>query len=131
MKGGAGWPIVALASAGAGVNVNVGTGTTNFVVTFSGPDVGADGSLPDGVYDLTIVADKVHDSAVPSMTLAANVTSTFHRLLADANGDATIGRFLAAQGRSGVPLYLFYAPDKPVEVLPQVLTASRLTALAG
>jgi thiol:disulfide interchange protein len=47
------------------------------------------------------------------------------------NGDATIGRFLAAQGRSGVPLYLFYAPDKPVEVLPQVLTASRLTALAG
>lgn len=47
-------------------------------------------------------------------------------------GDAAIGRFLAAHGRSGVPLYLFYPADggEPKE-LPQVLTPSMLMALAG
>ena len=45
-------------------------------------------------------------------------------------GDATIGRFLEAQGRSGVPLYLYYAPGQPQpQVLPQILTAGQLTAL--
>jgi len=45
-------------------------------------------------------------------------------------GDAAIGRFLEAQGRSGVPLYLFYAPGQPQpQVLPQLLTAGQLTAL--
>ncbi|SNS45594.1 Thiol:disulfide interchange protein [Sphingomonas laterariae] len=47
------------------------------------------------------------------------------------NGDATIGRFLSAQGRSGVPLYLFYRPGQPTQVLPQVLTPGILTALAA
>jgi thiol:disulfide interchange protein len=46
-------------------------------------------------------------------------------------GDAAIGRFLEAQGRSGVPLYLYYAPGKPPETLPQILTASRLVELVG
>jgi thiol:disulfide interchange protein len=46
-------------------------------------------------------------------------------------GDAAIGRFLEKQGRSGVPLYLYYAPGRPPETLPQILTASRLTALGG
>jgi thiol:disulfide interchange protein len=46
-------------------------------------------------------------------------------------GDPAIGRFLAEHGRSGVPLYLFYAPGRPPETLPQILTAGRLTALAG
>jgi DsbC/DsbD-like thiol-disulfide interchange protein/cytochrome c biogenesis protein CcdA len=45
-------------------------------------------------------------------------------------GDAAIGRFLEKQGRSGVPLYLFYAPGKEVDVLPQILTAGRVIALA-
>jgi thiol:disulfide interchange protein len=44
-------------------------------------------------------------------------------------GDAAIGRFLEKQGRSGVPLYLWYAPGKPPEVLPQILTVGRLAAL--
>ena len=45
-------------------------------------------------------------------------------------GDADIGRFLEAQGRSGVPLYLYYAPGQPQpQVLPQILTAGQLTAL--
>jgi thiol:disulfide interchange protein len=46
-------------------------------------------------------------------------------------GDAAIGRFLEKHGRTGVPLYLYYAPGKPVEVLPQVLTIGRLTSLAS
>jgi DsbC/DsbD-like thiol-disulfide interchange protein/cytochrome c biogenesis protein CcdA len=47
-------------------------------------------------------------------------------------GDASIGRFLERHGRSGVPLYLYYPPgeDQP-RVLPQILTASMLTELAG
>ena len=44
-------------------------------------------------------------------------------------GDAEIGRFLEKQGRSGVPLYLWYAPGREVEVLPQILTAGRMRSL--
>lgn len=44
-------------------------------------------------------------------------------------GDPNIGRFLEKHGRSGVPLYLYYAPGKEAEILPQVLTVGRLTAL--
>lgn len=45
-------------------------------------------------------------------------------------GDPVITRFLEAQGRSGVPLYLYYAPgaDTP-QPLPQVLTPATLVAL--
>ena len=47
------------------------------------------------------------------------------------DGDAAIGKFLEAHGRSGVPLYLWYAPGKsePQE-LPQILTPSLLAGLA-
>jgi thiol:disulfide interchange protein len=48
------------------------------------------------------------------------------------DGDPKIGRFIEAQGRSGVPLYLFYRPGAPQpEVLPQVLTPSMLVRLAS
>jgi thiol:disulfide interchange protein len=47
------------------------------------------------------------------------------------SGNAAIGRFLERNGRSGVPLYLWYAPGRPVEILPQILTTGRVTALAG
>lgn len=46
------------------------------------------------------------------------------------NADPTIGRFLEAQGRSGVPLYIYYAPGKDAQVLPQLLTPATLTELA-
>jgi thiol:disulfide interchange protein len=47
-------------------------------------------------------------------------------------GDATITKFLAAHGRSGVPLYLYYAPGTPdPKVLPQVLTVGTLTSLGS
>jgi len=47
-------------------------------------------------------------------------------------GDPAIGRFLERHGRSGVPFYLFYprGGGEP-EVLPQILTAARLTALGA
>ena len=44
-------------------------------------------------------------------------------------GDAAIGRFLESQGRSGVPLYIHYAPGKAPEILPQLLTVSRIVSL--
>lgn len=47
------------------------------------------------------------------------------------NGDPAISRFLEGQGRSGVPLYLFYHRDGRVETLPQLLTPGLLTALAA
>ena len=46
------------------------------------------------------------------------------------NGDPAITRFLESRGRAGVPLYLWYAPGKPVEELPQVLTPSMLISRA-
>lgn len=46
-------------------------------------------------------------------------------------GDAAIGRFLERHGRSGVPLYLYYAPGEPAEILPQVLTPSRLVSMVS
>jgi thiol:disulfide interchange protein len=46
-------------------------------------------------------------------------------------GDAAISRFLERHGRSGVPLYLYYAPGKPVQVLPQLLTVGSVTALVA
>ncbi len=44
-------------------------------------------------------------------------------------GDAAIGRFLEKQGRSGVPLYLWYAPGREAQVLPQILTVGRMRTL--
>ncbi|MFL6829249.1 MAG: protein-disulfide reductase DsbD family protein [Sphingomicrobium sp.] len=46
------------------------------------------------------------------------------------NGDPAITRFLEAQGRAGVPFYLWYAPGKPPEALPQILTTSMLISRA-
>jgi thiol:disulfide interchange protein len=46
------------------------------------------------------------------------------------NGDPAITRFLENRGRAGVPLYLWYAPGKPPEELPQLLTPSMLTSRA-
>jgi len=45
-------------------------------------------------------------------------------------GDPSITRFLESRGRAGVPLYLWYAPGKPPEELPQILTPSMLISRA-
>lgn len=46
------------------------------------------------------------------------------------NGDPAITRFLENRGRAGVPLYLWYAPGKPPEELPQILTPEMLISRA-
>jgi thiol:disulfide interchange protein len=45
--------------------------------------------------------------------------------------DPAITRFLTDHGVAGVPLYLWYAPGKDEQVLPQVLTPDTLTELAA
>ncbi len=46
------------------------------------------------------------------------------------NGDPAISRFLESQGRSGVPLYLWYGQGSAVpKVLPQILTPALMTEL--
>jgi thiol:disulfide interchange protein len=46
-------------------------------------------------------------------------------------GDAAISRFLEQHGRSGVPLYLYYAPGQDARILPQVLTPGTLKQLVS
>jgi thiol:disulfide interchange protein len=46
------------------------------------------------------------------------------------NGDPAITRFLEDRGRAGIPLYLWYAPGRGAEELPQVLTPSMLISRA-
>jgi thiol:disulfide interchange protein len=46
------------------------------------------------------------------------------------NGNPEITRFLESQGRAGVPLYLWYAPGKLPQQLPQVLTPAMLISRA-
>ncbi|HWI88081.1 MAG TPA: protein-disulfide reductase DsbD domain-containing protein [Sphingomicrobium sp.] len=46
------------------------------------------------------------------------------------DGDPAITRFLESRGRAGVPLYLWYAPGKPPEELPQILTPAMLISRA-
>ena len=46
------------------------------------------------------------------------------------NSDPAITRFLEGRGRAGVPLYLWYAPGKPSEELPQILTPAMLISRA-
>lgn len=41
--------------------------------------------------------------------------------------DSAIAKYLASFGRNGVPLYVWYAPGREGEILPQILTPSRIT----
>lgn len=48
------------------------------------------------------------------------------------DGNPALGRFIEANNRAGVPLYLWYAPGAPApRVLPQLLTPDMLAALPG
>jgi thiol:disulfide interchange protein len=76
---------------------------------------------------------KVNERAVLARADVANAfrASNVAVLVGDwTRGEPEIGRFLESHGRSGVPLYLFYKPGAAPEVLPQILTASRIKALA-
>jgi hypothetical protein len=63
-----------------------------WLVTFVGnTDAGADtyNSLKDGVYDFHINAAKVHPAGIASVGMAADSTTTFHRLFGDIDDPAT------------------------------------------
>jgi DsbC/DsbD-like thiol-disulfide interchange protein/cytochrome c biogenesis protein CcdA len=77
---------------------------------------------------------KVNEKAVLEQSEVAGAFAAHHVavLVGDwTRGDPAIGRFIEKQGRSGVPLYLWYAPGKGAEVLPQILTVGGVAALAA
>ena len=77
----------------------------------------------------------VNEKAVLSRASVKDAFAQRHiaYLVADwTNRNAAITRLLGANGRSGVPLYLYYPPgaDKPV-VLPQILTEAEILSAIG
>ena len=89
---------------GAGVPATLiatpSTDSKTWTLTWSGAntEVGSRdqlASLKDGVYDLVIDATKVHPVGSPTVNMAANSTTVFHRLFGDTNApaqSATISR---------------------------------------
>ena len=76
---------------------------------------------------------KVNEKAAieRSATQAAFARAGVTTMVGDwTDGDPAIGRFLEAHGRSGVPLYLWYAPGAEAKALPQILTPGMLAGLA-
>ncbi|HEX5181987.1 MAG TPA: thioredoxin family protein [Allosphingosinicella sp.] len=77
---------------------------------------------------------KVNEKAVLEREEVARAFARHHVavLVGDwTRGDPDIGRFIEKQGRSGVPLYLWYAPGKGAEILPQILTVGAVAGLAA
>jgi hypothetical protein len=89
-------------------------GGLTWVVTFSGASV-VNGSIADGVYDLTLNHAAVTDAQ--GHTLAADKVDTFYRLYGDTNGDGTVNNadtfnlratFGLSTGDAGYLAYLDY-----------------------
>jgi thiol:disulfide interchange protein len=77
---------------------------------------------------------KVNENAVLDRQEVADAFARRHVavLVGDwTRGDSAIGRFLEKQGRSGVPLYLWYAPRKEAVLLPQILSVGQVARLAN
>ena len=79
---------------GAGVGTSVAAANPSgdartWVLTFAGPGV-VGGSLPDGVYDLTVAGAKVRGGFATGPAMAADHTLAFHRLFGDANGSKSV-----------------------------------------
>ncbi len=102
--------LVGRSGAGAGMTVltaNPSGDFRTFKLTFSGsPIVG--GSLADGIYDLTVVATKVHAKPNTAIVMAANLTAKFHRLFSDIDGDGDSDNADLFQFRS---TYNKFSPD--------------------
>jgi hypothetical protein len=95
-------------------------GGLTWVVSFSGNGV-VNGSIADGVYDLTLEHAAVSDAA--GQALAADRVDTFYRLYGDANGDGTVNNadtfqlrktFGFSAGATGFLAYLDYDGDGTV-----------------
>jgi hypothetical protein len=82
------------------------------------------GSLDDGRYRLTVLANQVHDAAGNFMT--ANTVQNFHRFFGDANGDEHVdiadlglfsGTYNLSMGQLGFLAYFDYNNDGHVDIL--------------
>jgi len=71
-------------------------------------------SLKDGVYDLVIDAAKVHPVGSPTVNMAANSTTVFHRLFGDTNAPAASGNDFTAVLAGNDNLAFRGAFNKPV-----------------
>jgi len=71
-------------------------------------------SLKDGVYDLVIDATKVHPAGSPTVNMAANSTTVFHRLFGDTNPPAQSGSDFTAILAGNDNLAFRGAFNKPV-----------------
>ncbi len=94
---------------------------TEAVLTFAGSEI-IGGSLADGNYTLTIVADHVHDA--DNNTLDADRVESFYRLFGDTQGHRTVdatdvavlfGTFGKRAGDDGFVSYLDYDGDGAID----------------
>ena len=78
-------------------------------------------------------AGRRHDGGFPSEVAASFKAKKAVIMVGDwSNGDPVISRFLESQGRSGVPLYLWYAKGAgEPKVLPQILTELTIMETLG
>ena len=89
-----------------------GDGKT-WVLTFSGSAV-VGGSLPDGNYNLAVVASSVHAGTATGPAMAADSHFAFHRRYGDSDGDGDtdaldLFRFRSTLNKRGTdPGYLWY-----------------------
>ena len=86
------------------LQVSNANGRTKVVVTFGGPGTQY-GSLKDGSWTFRVRALRVHSAADPSLTMAADSVSSFHRFFGDSDGDRDTDAtdrtaFLAALGQT-------------------------------
>jgi hypothetical protein len=95
-------------------------GGLTYVVTFSGSGV-TNGSIADGVYDLSVDHTKVHDAV--GQTMAADYVFTFFRLFGDSNGDKRVnntdlnklsGTFGLSEGSAGYLAYFDFNGDNRI-----------------
>ena len=95
---------------------------------------GTPGSLADGIYDLTVVAARVHAGSPAGPAMAADHTFAFHRLFSDADGDGDSDNADAFQMRStynkasadpAYKWYLDYDGDGDVDNLDNFQVRSR------
>jgi hypothetical protein len=73
---------------GISVSLSILNGATVATITFTSNTEG--GSLVDGRYRLTVLANQV---SVSGVNLSSNSIMDFHRLFGDVNGDATVNGF--------------------------------------
>jgi endonuclease/exonuclease/phosphatase family metal-dependent hydrolase len=112
-------------------------GGLSWEVTFSGAGV-VGGSIADGVYDITLHASAVTDSA--GQTLAADRVDTFYRLFGDSNGDQRVNntdlsRFAAtfnlSSGQMGYLAYFDFNGDGRINNLDLAQFAFRFNTVWG